>query len=148
MEGVRAGLAAHPSLVGLEAEGILPVLRAAKEGHLGVLAELAGAGGALSAVDKRGMTAVSVAARFGRVEVLAWLLAEGGPAVSVNVEDTHKCTPLHHAVLGNSVPCVRLLLAAAGVRREALDALGNTPEKLARAQLKKGKVSAELVALF
>ena len=72
---------------------------------------------------------------------------QGGEA-SINVEDAHKCTPLHHAVLGNSVPCARLLLAAPGVRREAQDALGNTPAKLARAQQKKGKVSAELVALF
>jgi ankyrin repeat protein len=147
VEGVRSGLAAHPLLVSTEEGGFLPMLRAAKEGHLGVLQELVRAGGALEALDKRGMTPVAVAARFGREEVLAWLLAQ--PAgVSVNVEDVHKCTPLHHAVLGNSAPCVRMLLAAPGLRKDALDALGNTPGKLARAQLKKGKASAELVALF
>ena len=51
-------------------------------------------------------------------------------------------------MLGNSVECVRALLAVPGVAKDAADKLGNNPQSLARAQLKKKKVSEELVALF
>ncbi|KAL1494475.1 hypothetical protein ABEB36_010071 [Hypothenemus hampei] len=75
--------------------------------------------------NKEGFTALHIAAKFGRTEILRILL-DSGATLNVCTYKTLQ-TPLHLAVISQSVQTVKDLLQCGNCRIDAQDYRGNTP---------------------